>query len=75
MENLFQAMGHNRGSIIGAGLSFILGFIGKITLSDTAFIMAIFSGAVTALYTLWKWYAEFKKIRSKNKNRHHEKST
>ena len=72
MENLVFAIGHNKGGIIGTVLSCTLGFIGKATLSDTAFIMAIFSGAVTALYTLWKWYTEFKKIRSKNKNKHHE---
>lgn len=65
MEHFAQALGDNRGSIAGTAVAFVLGFVGKLTLSDTALITGILSGAVTVLYTTWKWRQEYRK--------HHQK--
>jgi len=61
MEHFTHAIGHNRGSIAGTAVAFVLGLVGRLTLSDTALIMGILSGAVTILYTIWKWRQEYKK--------------
>lgn len=65
MEHFTQAVGHNKGSIAGTAVAFALSLVGKLTLSDTALIMGILSGAVTIMYTVWKWRQEYKK--------HHQK--
>lgn len=61
MEHFNQAIGHNKGSIAGTAVAFALSFVGKLTLSNTALIMGILSGAVTVMYTIWKWRHEYKK--------------
>ena len=52
---------HNKGGILGSIFSILLVIVGKLTLSDTAMIIAIISGSVATAYTIWKWVTEYNK--------------
>ena len=67
MQHLAGAAVHAKQSIIGTTITFMLGFIGKTTLSNAALVMGILSGMATFLYTCWKWHADYKNLNNNPK--------
>jgi hypothetical protein len=65
MEHFNTALEHGKGSLLGASISIGAAILGHITLSDTALIFAILSGAATFVYTVYKFIIEVKKNNKK----------
>lgn len=55
----------------GALATVLLAFFSRITIpsvSELAAYAAVFAGVSTGLYTCWKWYTEWRRLRYKNRN-------